>query len=523
MYIPACVCVCAFVHNKYYYADIKNWELLILTILVVKEQQQYLKRLEELMSDEDTIDLRYLKTFLAGPPGVGKTTTLNRLLKLFINILSACDEEKPQSTLLANCIHVFALVSSDGTEWISSSNHNHETKLLFRYLCGCKLEDVKYKQIDWTKSHTITNPLPKHYQPRQNEPLQEERTKSLRSDTIPKTTTKQVTKQHTTYTRSTQQHRIHSFIFRLQKLIKSDDHTVLQLLGSTLLNINDIGGQPGFLEMLPALSSGPAMYLVFFDLSKDLDKPYKIPFSRDNTIITPYDAIHTVESTISQILSAISSVHCISPDSSQLNIAKAVEFGEKFQRFQQVQPVAALIGTHRDHLKENPEQKLDSIDKSLKKITKRFSKIIAHPNSNRSFFAVDNLTGTDELDVGPIRNFLSSIFQSHFKDASLPIRSKWLWLSLILRREYRIVSMVNCLKIAESLEMDKEEVDFALWYLHFCTGTLMYYPDIPDEWFKNHIICSPQVVFDSISQLISCLITHISFCWSHSLNMREKK
>ena len=30
----------------------------------------------------------------------------------------------------------------------------------------------------------------------------------------------------------------------------------------------------------------------------------------------------------------------------------------------------------------------------------------------------------------------------------------------------------------------------------------MYYPDISDEWFKNHIICSPQVVFDSISQLI---------------------
>ena len=44
--------------------------------------------------------------------------------------------------------------------------------------------------------------------------------------------------------------------------------------------------------------------------------------------------------------------------------------------------------------------------------------------------------------------------------------------------------------------MDEEEVDFALWYLHICTGTLMYYPDLPDEWFKNHIICSPQVVFD---------------------------
>ena len=115
---------------------------------------------------------------------------------------------------------------------------------------------------------------------------------------------------------------------------------------------------------------------------------------------------------------------------------------------------------------------------------------------------MDNRSGTDECDVGPIRNFMSTTFQAHFKDASLPIRPKWLWLSLILRREYRIVSKVDYLEIAELLGMDSEEINFVLWYLHFCTGTLMYYPDIPDEWFKNHIICSPQVVFDSISELI---------------------
>ena len=30
----------------------------------------------------------------------------------------------------------------------------------------------------------------------------------------------------------------------------------------------------------------------------------------------------------------------------------------------------------------------------------------------------------------------------------------------------------------------------------------MYYPALLEDWFQNHIICSPQVVFDSISQLI---------------------
>ena len=438
------------------------------------------------MTDKRTVELRYLKTFLVGPPGVGKTTTLNRLLKIVKNIFSEGDKAIPQSTFLANCFQVFAFVSSDGTEWISSNDFNHETTLLFRYLCGCKLEEVPLEQSGKKPSRVksiarLDHSIPKRMQVSKSGSQENTSTTAARSE--------EITEESVTFDTLNQRTRINSFISRLQKVIMSEEHSaLLNLLGSTLLNIHDIGGQPGFLEMLPALNTGPAMYLVFFDLSKELDKPYKIPFNREDTVITPYDALHTVEATISQILSSITSVHCISRESSQLNISKAVEFTEKFHHFQKVQPVAALIGTHRDQLKENPERRLGNINKALSKITTRY--------------AVDNFSGVDKNDVGPIRNFMSTIFQTDFKDATLPISPKWLWLSLILRREYKIVSMVECVEIAKLLGMEREELDFALWYLHFCTGSLMYYPDIPDEWFKNHIICSPQVVFDSISQLI---------------------
>ena len=462
------------------------------------------------MSDMDTIDIRYLKTFLVGPPGVGKTTTLNRLLKVITNILSAGDKAIIPSTLLANCIQVFAFVSGDGAEWIPCSNCNQETKFLFRYLCGCKLEDVVLERSNRMQSQPMSYPRNENSDQMDEQEKSDVLRKSEKSQNASTSMPKEVTTEGVTLDHYTkiQQSRIHSFIARLQKLIISEDHSAfLNLLGSTLLNINDIGGQPGFLEMLPTLSTGPAMYLVFFDLSKDLDKPYEIPFNRENTVITPYVAMHTVKATISQILSAITSVHCISSETSLLNITKAVDFGEKFKCFQQVKPIAALIGTHEDQLKENVEQKLENIDKSLNDITCRYSKIFSRPHSSKCFFAVDNQSGTDQYDVGPIRDFMNKIFQTHFKDASLPIRPKWLWLSLILRREFRIVSKVVCLEIAEALGMDRAELDFALWYLHFCTGSLMYYPDISDEWFENHIICSPQVVFDSISQLIVASIS----------------
>ena len=461
--------------------------------VVVQEQQRYLKQLENLMTDRDTQNIRYLKTFLVGPPGVGKTTTLNRLLKVITNIHEAGDKAKIPSTLLANCIQVFTFVSGDGTQWIPSGDLSQESILLFRYLCGCKF-DIPQEQSCRSLSQQKSNSRPKHFK---QKPVEERR-----SIVNPKAPSKDVTNEDIAYY-AHKRSRIHNFVTLLQKLIMNEDHSaLLNLLGSTLLNINDVGGQPGFLEMLPALSTGPAMYLVFFDMSKELDEPYKIPFNREDTVITPYDSVHTVEATISQILSAVSSVHCITRDKSQFNIIKAVDFVEKFDSFQQITPLTALIGTHKDHLGEKAELKLESINKSLNKITGRFPKIVSHPSANKCFFAVDNMTGTDQFDVGPIRDFMSKTFQTHFKDATLPIRPKWLWLSLILRREFRIVSTAVCLEIAESLGMDREELDFTLWYLSYCTGTLMYYADIPDDWFKKFIICSTQVVFDSVSQLI---------------------
>ena len=311
------------------------------------------------MSSKTTFDLRYLKIFLVGPPGVGKTTTLDRLLKTMVNICSVGDTHR--STLLANCIQVFAFVSSDGANWISSNDLNKESILLFRYLCGCKLEDSITPHAQGVSMEIQP--------PSILIPIEQVKEKTLPvAELAAQTVSEESNKEGMTCKATVQLNRISEFIGRLQKLIKSsDDPVMLNLLGSTLLSINDIGGQPGFLEMLPALSTGPAMYLVFFDLSKELDKPYKIPFSRDDTIITPYDAVHTVESTISQILSAITSVHCISGEPSPVDTSKSIAFDDKFKTFQEIRPVAALIGTHKDQVEEPVKHNLAIISQKLEK------------------------------------------------------------------------------------------------------------------------------------------------------------
>ena len=477
---------------------------------VIQLQKQYLRRLDHLMTDEDTINVCYLKVLLVGPPGVGKTTTLNRLLKAYENICTAGDKAKRRSTLLANCTQVLAFViHENAADWLSSASgdNDEEAILLIRYLCGGKLEELTEIVHSSEPKEEITSVVSV---PTQREPVQEIAAADLASN-MPGSQTDEsppIQPQAAESSDSTKKlEHVQAVKERLRKLVQGGNYTkAISHLGNTLLNINDIGGQPGFLEILPALSTGPAMYLVFLDLSKELNQLYEITFDRDDTVITPFKSLHTVESTISQILSSIASAHSISREFTSVDVQKVAPFEKKFRNFRDIQPVAALIGTHLDMLKD-PDKNIQETTKRLDMVTGKFDKIVVTPPravTCSPFFMVNNYDGKVAEDITPIRNFMNEIFRTRFQKAILPIQSKWLLLNIILRREYHIAVLKECFEIGEMLDIDKEEVMFCLWYLH-CIGTLMYYPNIADDedgWFKSHVICSPQVIFNSISQLI---------------------
>ncbi|XP_064389438.1 uncharacterized protein LOC135337431 isoform X7 [Halichondria panicea] len=487
---------------------------------IMTEQQRNLEILNNLMTDEDTIDISYPRLFLVGPPSVGKTTTLNRLLGEFENIDSAGDKAKLRSTLLANCKQILAFVNENTAKWLSSKDVDEETKLLFGYLRESETTPNKKISIATSPDSPVLIRMLRTLFKYTSQLFSEESRSPLHQATAAQRTTM-----------SHQRSKLLPIKSELQQLIKNADYSKMaDFLGDILLNIHDIGGQPGFLEMLPALSTGPAMYLVFLDLSKELDKLYKIPFSRDGMEIIPFNSVHTTEATISQILTSIASVHCISRDPTPLiDIGRASDaLNDRIKTFKQVKPVAALIGTHKDKLTD-PERQIIEKNEALKKIIKKFPEIIISPGSQEQniehsepldgartqldskscFFSVDNLNGTEVSDIGPVRNFLSRIILSRFKNASLPIRPKWLIFGLLLRKQFQIATIEECFELGEMLEMQKEEVKVCLWYLHNCVGTILHYTNVPgddvpdvDSWLKGHVICTLQAIFDSISQFI---------------------
>ena len=83
--------------------------------------------------------------------------------------------------------------------------------------------------------------------------------------------------------------KLQTVLSHLKDMIRSGDYLQFtNLLDSTFLNVHDIGGQPGFLEMLPTLIHGPAMYLVCFNMNEDFDNRSTSKPSAKATIFQKY-------------------------------------------------------------------------------------------------------------------------------------------------------------------------------------------------------------------------------------------
>ena len=263
--------------------------------------------------------------------------------------------------------------------------------------------------------------------------------------------------------------------------------------GTILMNMVDTGGQPAFLEMLPALTVGPALYLIFFRLNQELTETYRIQYVSEVNRKVPLElgeSSYTVEEVIFQALSSIACFSCTAPKKTNMpNPSHA----------------AVLVGTHKDLLGTDPETVIKAKDVALQNslggilktdLFKSHKNFLHHASHNQLMFAVDNMTGTKE-ELENVRKRLEDIIKQEFDDFAIP--ASWLMFSIFLRKMgKRIMSLSQCYEIGDRLKV--KSTDEALWFIHYCVGILMHFPEI--EEIKDIVICDPQVIFDSVTNLI---------------------
>ena len=284
-----------------------------------------------------------------------------------------------------------------------------------------------------------------------------------------------------------------------------------------LFNIADVGGQPAFLDMFPSLTIGPALYLLFTKLINDnghvlsiddLSKlqPVQYRTKDDNE---PQDCENYTYTLQEVIFCALSSIACFG-----LSDKEVERYITKESEAQKTSSLAMLFGTFADKVivDKDSARKLADTESALKWLLKSTAfyrtDLISLPNpdnpdhtGSQVFFQVNNQTGS-EHEILRYRKLIQEIMEQKFRKYDIP--TSWLGLSICLKilatkRETYKVSFDDCVELGKHFRMNQKEVQIALKFLHKYVGLVMYFPN--DKNLQNLVICNPQVVFSSISEL----------------------
>ena len=478
------------------------------------------------MANDRKVSLSYTKILALGPGQVGKSTFLYRLMGLMKgNIQTADPKTQPQSStgiaeLREACItytsRTGALTSESWQVFDESSDLQCQLDGLMSLVIKQAPPKVP-KEVNMDPDSELNEPVyfveESSSQALESEQIQEpeeaEETdfeEQLNSPSSTELAQEVIIKEPTTDKSAVSKRLlVDSYplpeLSNIDKVIAEFEHlqTACKLAPNKmkfrmLFNIADIGGQPAFLEMLPSLTIGPALYLVFMKLLQGLTTRYPVAFKckdgRGSKLCKNYT--YTSEEVI---FTALSSIACFGNSDEEVE-----QYVTKTGDEKRISSLAVLVGTFKDEIKH--EKELNDIDDQLKKqleLTDFFKDGLVY---SKSFLPVNNYSA-EKNEIKDHRVLLQDILEKKFHKYNIPTR--WLTLSICLkllaRRERRHeVSFDDCVKLGDRLGMKKDMVRFALQFLHKYIGLVMYFPK--NEDLKNVVICDPQVVFSSISELI---------------------
>ena len=246
-------------------------------------------------------------------------------------------------------------------------------------------------------------------------------------------------------------------------------------LNVKLVHFIDSGGQPQFLELLPAFVQDVSAILFAVNLSEPLDHCPMISFyGKDcqpvgEPTMSPYSHKQILE-------------QC-------LRVAHATN----------KRPQVFVVGTHRDRESECSE-KIGDKSKIIKRVSHETnSRHLVLKEATDVIWAINGQSpdSQDQKVAAQLRQSISA--QCQVITHSLPI--KWFCLeSLIQKAAVRgVISFNNCLQEALSLEMNEEDLQAAL--LHMVKyNLLLWFHEI--DGFKEVIFCNPQVILKIVTDLV---------------------
>ena len=441
--------------------------------------------LRQHIAEEGKLNITVAKAILYGPPGVGKTTLMKRLIGEMKNL--GPNISHSQSTGINAPITVPVYKDIESREIIVDQWKHHTMEKILQICISCiKSEVVEPSSI----SKPIVNQFPDKQKEREVQAHDQYEESDLSS-----------VDQHEA-TRNDRElpedlpSLVKNCIERASFMELRDQ--LKDIENVTLLQLVDIGGQPEFHEIYPLLLSGPALYLLFLDLSRDINEIFTCTYRHeDGSVSQEYKSQLTTLQVLHQILSCI--------DSS----------GEK-------KTAAMLIGTYLDEFKKNLENADDKavrklvqekVDQRLKKFMKNtsyYQNNVFMTNGADLLFAVDNVSGTFATEIELLQATIERALKRMHGKVTEPLPTSWAIFYFLLRDfpNKNNGKMYCTLEEAKAIaaEVKIKDAEVALNYIHRQFGSVLYYHDISDDKGIKYVFCDANAILKPVTHLVAvCL------------------
>ncbi|XP_019858148.1 PREDICTED: uncharacterized protein LOC109586403 [Amphimedon queenslandica] len=250
-----------------------------------------------------------------------------------------------------------------------------------------------------------------------------------------------------------------------------------KLVVQPFLHIWDCGGQPVFLEILPAFLTPRTMFLLLFDASKDIKERWQ---SRQNTPDGEMLFDEVVNESTSDLMAKwMSTIH-----------SHLVKHNKD-----DTSPSLYCIGTRGDKLKA--KWKRNQVKKQIQFLfeKKEFSDLI------KDVLIIDNTTsGRGEKEDPSIKKLRKAI-GDFIEKLVVPTPVNWvLFRKAFQELKQNVISVSDAIAIGVACHIPATDVPEVLKFYHEL-GAVLYYPQI--ECLKNKVILNPKWFVDTIGKVFT--------------------
>ena len=262
--------------------------------------------------------------------------------------------------------------------------------------------------------------------------------------------------------------------------------TTRQPLQGHWMHFIDSGGQPQFLEILPAFIRNVSLLLLLVKLSEELSNTSNVVYFSPDGKSCELGVFPLSNEQLLVQAAQLSLFH-----QSQISLPQNIIEKE------QSQLKMTVVGTFADQESKCNETRSEKNDR-LKQLLQPFEKQLIPRSKSEIIFPVNAKSAGQGENEDPVANELRKVIQKLAPRLRMRFPLLWYFLEMELRRlGEKIITKFECWEIARKLGFEsKEALEAALLYLHEA-NLFLYYPDV----LRNTIFVDPQAVFSNITQL----------------------